>query len=645
MTRLTLFRATLVQDSALSISGVDRESTADRPFTLLDGVPVLSGRGLKGAAVAMARRFFAEPLPRSISEDPERKAAFQRSAWEFANATATDSVQLRLRAGVGVLQKTGARASGVLYDLETVPAGTRWPLVFRVDWSWAQDEGEKDEGILGYVLERHWKEGRCWLGGDVARGLGWCHIEDLQAWRLDEQDYEAWVTLGRQTLPQPLKEIPYADPTRGWHFRTRQLRIQFGEYRPNGDTEAPWGLDMLAVGPHSADSGVQSRGSGLWARPCWEDSGVSEMNFVTDRSVAMAGNRPLLAGASVRGPMRHAFSRSIRARNGSVQDPHPVQGEVGPNDPGGKVFGSVDRSSQVLISDAIAEDGWAAGRLHMHAEDEFSAGSFESAKRDAVRLLRADFPVRILVEGATVDEVETLTAEIDRLIALGRLGHLPIGGHKTRGAGWGRWVAAEDWKKCDVAFPKMASQPASAQGTATMEKPHERHARVVDRDVPASPAHETVWVFVEHGKLDTVSLTLEAALSEAMGTASDRSGKFVAWWGEPTIDLTVAEPPEVFGWSAQKADPLRIDEVIVFFERGSWRAARTAEGVQWVFIREVPSAEPGAERVEARLIPARLHGDTTRFAGNRDATDPVLVREWRGGTELIGFTLKRGESQ
>ena len=34
--RLTLFTATLVQDSALSVSGVDRESSADQPFALVD---------------------------------------------------------------------------------------------------------------------------------------------------------------------------------------------------------------------------------------------------------------------------------------------------------------------------------------------------------------------------------------------------------------------------------------------------------------------------------------------------------------------------------------------------------------------------------------------------------------------------------
>jgi hypothetical protein len=72
-TKLTLFTATLVQDPALSVSGLDRETSADRPFALVDGVPSLVGRSLKGAADAMANRF-CSPLPRSVSNDIKHRA-------------------------------------------------------------------------------------------------------------------------------------------------------------------------------------------------------------------------------------------------------------------------------------------------------------------------------------------------------------------------------------------------------------------------------------------------------------------------------------------------------------------------------------------------------------------------------------------
>src|SRR5262245_37461285 len=154
-TRLTLFKATLVQDSALSVSGIDRESSTDQPFALVDGVPTLVGRGLKGAAVAMAKRFF-DPLPRAVSDEASRRTALRRSAWEFEDATATGTP--RVRASVGIRHKTGARAGRVLYDREVIAAGTTWQLAFRVDWSHVEsdDEGREAEGILGYVLAQHW---------------------------------------------------------------------------------------------------------------------------------------------------------------------------------------------------------------------------------------------------------------------------------------------------------------------------------------------------------------------------------------------------------------------------------------------------------------------------------------------------------
>jgi hypothetical protein len=331
-TRLTLFTATLVQDSALSVSGVDRESSADQPFTLIEGVPMLAGRGLKGAAVAMARRFLS-PLPRSVSEDREIKSGFRRSAWEFANATPEGfSTQLPIRAGVGISHKTGARASHVLYDREIVPAGTHWPLEFRVDWSYAGQEAVEAEGALGYVLERHWSAGRCWLGGGVARGLGWCHIEELSAYRFDTDAYDRWVESGRTALPEALPEVPILEPTRSWCFRTLDLKLAFGEYRPVAEGPV-WGLDMLAVGPHGAERAMQKTEDGAWAKPSWAAASDSTPDaFDTDRALLMDRGRPLLPGSSVRGPLRHAFSRAKTAAGQPVQDPHLVQGAVSPDD-------------------------------------------------------------------------------------------------------------------------------------------------------------------------------------------------------------------------------------------------------------------------------------------------------------------------
>ena len=621
-TRVTLFTATLVQDSALSVSGIDRESSADQPFALVDGRPTLVGRGLKGAAVSMARRFF-HPLPRGVS-DEIKHGALRRSTWEVLDATAM--AVPRIRAGVGIRHKTAARAEGVLYDREVIPAGARWELDFRVDWSQAinDDEGREAEGILGYVLARHWAEGRCWLGGGAARGLGWCHLEDLRAFRLDDTDYEAWVMSGRQMRPAPLDAVPQVEPTRSWCFRTLDLSIAFGEYTPEHDGDA-WGLDMLAVGTHESERTIQPTGDGAWAKPTWAARAAVPDELGTDRAILMDGERPLLPGAGVRGPIRHAFSRRERAADRRVQDPHLVQGDVGSDDPGGRAFGTVRQSSRILIRDARADEGWAAAKLHMHAEDEFSAGSYASAKRDAVRLLRGRFPVRVVVEGRCPDVVETLVQIVNREVALGALGHLPIGGHKTRGAGWGRWDAGT-WANADV----------HAARTWTPPKEPEARKPADPREFPAPPPDTVAWVRATRGTLGA-PLTLGAAAEAAMAALSGRA--LVAWWCDPTIDLNLSSPAATFGRAWPDAnDALQVDEVAFYSECAVWRAARTWRGARSVIIEEVGANEPGARQASVVHRPARLHA-FRRFSSADTGGGSVLLREWRLGDALLGFTV------
>lgn len=630
--KLSLFTATLVQDSALSVSGFNRETTADQPFAIVDGLPTLVGRGLKGAAVSMAKRFF-DPLPRAVSDDIKH-GTLRRSAWEFADATAIG--QPRLRAGVGIRQKTGARAGGVLYDREVIPAGTKWQLSFRVDWSQIpeatrDDEGREAEGILGYVLAEHWAKGRCWLGGGVARGLGWCHIDDLKAFRFDETNYEKWVNAGRPRVPQISEvTVPTVSPTRSWCFRTLDVKISFGEYKPDSDG-APWGLDMFAVGPHDAERALQPTGNGEWAKPAWAMDANTPVVMSTERALLMEGGRPVLPGASVRGPLRHAFSRRERALGHPVIDPHVVQGKVDVGDPAGQAFGTVEQSSRILIRDAIIDNDWSAAKLHMHAEDEFSAGSFGSAKRDAVRVLQGIFPVRIVVEGATKDEIQPLVDLINRQVALGALGHLPIGGHKTRGAGAGRWQA-ENWETVDVTTtsrtwiqPQNSEEPVEKASSNSQSK----------RSLIARPDITDVWVKTTNGMIRE-ALTLGETAKLAKAALGE---KLVAWWCDPTIDLDLNSPPATFGhaWPCEN-DIIQVDEVVFYAERAVWRACRTSDGPRFVHIEEQSAQSDDAKRTRVVHTPARRHG-FSRFSSANTGQGNVLLREWHAGDEILGFTL------
>ena len=313
-----------------------------------------------------------------------------------------------------------------------------------------------------------------------------------------------------------------------------------------------------------------------------------------------------------------------------------AEGAVGAEDAAGKIFGTVSRSSRLLIRDARADGDWSAARLHMHAEDEFSAGSYGSAKRDAVRVLSGAFPVRIVVEGKDNHAVAPLVAEIDTLVALGALAHLPIGGHKTHGAGWGRWEA-DKWEHLDV----------NAQRTW---EPAENEARVSSSGGDAKSPEKVLYPKLAGGNaplvahIEVVCETLPGCVQLTLGQALQHAEQALgqpplAWWCEPSIDFSRAEAPVTFGTNTVEDQHLRVDEVAFFTDTASWRAARCRGGWRTVLIREAPAGKTNALRVDVVQTPAWLHEDGTRFAAKYAASGDVMIREWRLDGQIVGFTL------
>jgi hypothetical protein len=316
-------------------------------------------------------------------------------------------------------------------------------------------------------------------------------------------------------------------------------------------------------------------------------------------------------------------------------------------DPAGRLFGSTSRSSHLLIKDAVADkDSWSAARLHMHAEDEFSGGSFGSAKRNGVRVLTGTFSVRLLLEGPEFEPLQVSARDLDRLIALGGLQHLPVGGHKTRGAGFGRWrPLTRNWQEYNV---QAVAAPCVSDIT-------EEHPRIAGAHASPAPERRADLALAEYAATTQASAcltvtpeTLPVDFAGTLKAASDAAAMLfgptattVYWWCEPAIDFSQATAPRTFGAGWPSADEGRcaIEEALFFTPEGSWRAARTAGGWRGVALRE----DSGGEPVTVTETPVRLHRARTRprfsSAGLPDLGD-LVVRAWYRGRELLGFTMK-----
>lgn len=423
----TLFVGTLVQESFLSVGGVDDPATTvDSPFCR-DGLdrPTLRGTGLAGALIATLRRHLGDKVPETISGSDKGR---QPSIWRFFNSHPASGSGSAYRQHVAIDERTGAAATSMLFNVETLPPGTCWPFLLEVDTS-------RDASAANLAREAlaHWAAGRCLLGREVARGLGWMRLVGLREYELTPDQVDLWPRATRsddylgyieEQFAQLAQNVPAADkPLPGWVEITGSVIA--------GEHEDGWGIDSLSIGGHASEELLAAWDAERFLAPDgMNDPGAAfdpDFAIVTFEQRAADGSParlPYIPGSSLRGPLRHALARLQRARGKPLQ---PVE----------ELFGTVKQSAKLLIQDALPDPreevrlAW----LQHHAEDEFSGGAYGPAKFDRVAVMQGRFAWRMVLEDATEDQ-KTLLQD---LFALARAGQIGIGGGQWRGHGWLQW--------------------------------------------------------------------------------------------------------------------------------------------------------------------------------------------------------------
>lgn len=487
----TLIEGTLVQTTALSVGGNDPHAMADAPLAR-DGRDrlILRGTGLAGAFISTARAIIDGDLPARVTAGTPGEQAAGRaklskdesidrlfeSVWRFYPSHPEDPrVEPEIRTGVGIRQDTAAAAEGIKFDTETIPAGTRWPFLLEID-----EYRDTSAGLaLPIALRtlREWERHRCFLGRDLARGLGWCSLEDVRVYRLKPEDADIWPDAWKE----PLKAIAHIRDNRGErlladrgrslekndrikrktrHIRSGTCTIQVGLDIPRGDDgdHAPWGLDALSLGGGDAMLGMQDAAlaGALDRLPKDKDDNPPEPDLVLawtrPQGKPTAAPRPFLPGSGLRGPLRHTLAWWER-RNGSrepIVDPNTPAGQRQtlvkdrPDSAVDRLFGTARHSAALLLSDALL-DGPDPTReaglwfIEQHAEDEFTASTCGSQKFNRLALIKGRFRFHYFIETLDHNDLKTFDALLETLQRLGEQQQIPIGGGQWRGHGWIRW--------------------------------------------------------------------------------------------------------------------------------------------------------------------------------------------------------------
>ena len=445
----TLFIGTLLQTTALSVGGRDLPgSVTDAPLCR-DGLNrfTLRGQSLAGALVATARQLGTVPEYISGSVAGSGKDTPPPSRWRSFASHPTSNPQTEIRQHVCIDARTGAAKDNGLFNLETLPAGVKWPFLLEVDSRGS--EGANAEAIAWHALQE-WQAGRCYLGREVARGLGWMQLQNLQIIRLDADNPEhlaVWPNSARANdYPNYLRELAQrfgdaaTQPAPQWPQRntawtqiTIPFRILVGE-KPDG-----YGLDSLSIGGH-AESEVLAewQDNHFLAPTSLKQASRSEL-FDPDFALVMsgpAGNRqPFIPGSALRGPLRHALERYYQAKGEMSAMEATLH----------RFFGDLDRvdgkaiAAALLVSDVrLSDPDWKAAWFQLHAEDEFTAGAYGSSKFDRLALVKAEFVGSLVLQARTdaIDEFKPLL-EIIKQLAEG--GQVAIGGGQWRGHGGVSW--------------------------------------------------------------------------------------------------------------------------------------------------------------------------------------------------------------
>jgi len=438
-----LYRGTLVSQSPLMIGEGNAESLVDLNECRRDGsgFPVIPGSALAGvffeelawlrSELHAAKEDFWEGLSGKL---PDQRLVLEkahaedkpnsesnasslegRSALRFASAPLLREANqelsqwLDVRDRIKLDPRLGTVADeGNKFAQRHVIAGARFAFELEIETSYLKGGKEKKAANLK-LLEQvlvNWREG-FWAGGSIGAGNGWLRLDGLERWAVDAKTYPLFL---EATDPFEVNDPATFSSLAGTALpRYVLLPIQITiESEPDEDL---WGWDFLQL-----HQGENSAFASRVDAPFY----TCRLHYPRDLVPGLEGNKAFgdhytLPGSSLRGAMRAFLSHWL-----PEAEIKRIFGEIAGDDSG--------RRGLIRVRDAygpqVEDKPWI---IVGHAEDEFTAGTFDSALFEYQPLLNGTFHGMIAVPEADqalialLDDVFFPAAD-QRLIALGHGG-------------------------------------------------------------------------------------------------------------------------------------------------------------------------------------------------------------------------------
>ena len=253
---------------------------------------------------------------RTEESEPEAKIRSKASRLLVFNAQLRENQAVRplVRDGVGIDRATGAaaRAGRAKFDLEILPKGTEFTLrmELRIPDREVPVEGER---LLAAGLAE-WQEGRAWLGGNVARGLGGFKLLDVQYGTRDLDDNEELMSFLRDD--HPWKATKLESNWLGNRLKDNVGHIQTLRHAREAAVQS-WKLskdkfDELPIADRWAEWDLLLEGQGPLLTNDTTTSGLSGFDHAPLLAALGDWTKPVLAGSGLRGVLRSHAERIAR---------------------------------------------------------------------------------------------------------------------------------------------------------------------------------------------------------------------------------------------------------------------------------------------------------------------------------------------
>jgi CRISPR/Cas system CSM-associated protein Csm3 (group 7 of RAMP superfamily) len=409
----------LVLESATHLGNGEQGEAVDMPLLRdrLQGKPLLTGASLAGGL----RSYLLDWLDGYGRDEPLRSAASHlfggtrgddegsQSPLIVFDSLATLSHAIEIRDGVAIKPETGLAEDHKKFDIEILPARTKFPLRFELVISDPQEE-QAQMSLLATAL-KGLEAGDIAIGARRSRGLGACQVKDWQAKRFELSTQQGWFSWLGSDYDRPLLNTAAPQAKIDQALKTAHPTLTL-------NTQPDERKQLTIIAHLMLDGGLLVRSPGT-------DAAAADATHLT------SSGKPVLPGTGLGGALRtRALRIAYVVRNGKGDAEQWVERLLGPRLEGTTNPNFQSRISRLWVSEKEIHNGTSL-RPNRIKSDRFTGGVVDGALFDEEPVYGGHVEVKMELRNPQDGEAGLVLLLLKDLLT----GDLSVGGTSSVGRG------------------------------------------------------------------------------------------------------------------------------------------------------------------------------------------------------------------